>query len=179
MRAIRVATAAFLGTAALAFSASAAVASDDDGHYVMSNGYSLLPSTVAPGGEVAVRVDRDVSGCMKAVTVSSGVFDTLVVPRGAMSAVATVDRDARPGASYRVTFTCGGVSAVKELTISGGRPADVTPVPRPVPRGVHAGEGGSVAGFDLREIGLGAALVVGATAVAYRFARRRDVEDGA
>ncbi|MEU4872115.1 hypothetical protein [Streptomyces sp. NPDC021608] len=178
MRAIRVASAALLGATALAFSASAAVASDDDGHYVMSNGYSLLPSTVAPGGEVAVQVDREVSGCRSSVMVSSGVFDTVVVPRRSTSAVATVDRDARPGASYRVTFTCGGVSAVKELTISGGRPADITPAPRPVPRGVHAGEGGSVAGFDLREIGVGALLIAGSMAAAYRFARRRGVEDG-
>ncbi|MFF1549372.1 hypothetical protein [Streptomyces sp. NPDC058291] len=113
------------------------------------------------------------------MTVSSGVFDTVVVPRGSTSAVATVDRDARAGASYRVTFTCGGVSAVKELTIAGGRPADVTPAPYPVPRGVHAGEGGSAAGFDLQEIGLGGALVAGSVAVAYRFARRRAAEDGA
>ncbi|WP_069768867.1 MULTISPECIES: hypothetical protein [unclassified Streptomyces] len=178
MRAIRVASAALLGATALAFSASAAVASDDDGHYVMSNGYSLLPSTVAAGGEVAVHVDRNVSGCRNSVTVSSGVFDTVVIPRGSTSAVTMVDRDARPGASYRVTFTCGGVSAIKELTIAGGRPADVTPAPYPVPRGVHAGEGGSVAGFDLREIGLGAALIAGSMAVAYRFARRRGAEDG-
>lgn len=177
MRAIRVASAALLGVTALTFFAPAAVASDD-GHYVMSNGYSVLPSTVAAGGQVALEVDRAVSGCRSSVTVTSGVFDTVVIPRGSSSAVAEVDRDARPGASYRVTFTCGGLSALKELTIAGGRPADVTPVPYPVPQGVHAGEGGSIAGFDLKEIGLGAALIVGSTAAAYRFARRRRAEDG-
>ncbi|GGR84669.1 lipoprotein [Streptomyces humidus] len=178
MRAIPVASAALLGATALAFCASAAVANDDDGHYVMSNGYSVLPSTVAAGGQVALRVDREVSGCRNSVTVTSGVFDTVVVPRASTSAVTTVDRDARPGATYRVTFTCGGVSAIKELTIAGRRPADVTPAPYPVPSGVHAGQGGSAAGFDLRETGLGAALIAGSVAAAYRFARRRGEEDG-
>lgn len=178
MRAIRVASAALLGVTALTFSAPIAAASDDDNHYVMSNGYSVLPSTVAAGGQVALRVDREISGCRSSVTVSSGVFDTIVIPRRSSSAVAEVDRDARPGASYRVTFSCGGISAVKELTIAGGRPFDPTPVPYPVPRGVHAGEGGSVAGFDLRKIGLGAALIAGSVGAAHHFSRRRTGEDG-
>ncbi|MDR6977996.1 hypothetical protein J2X68_004720 [Streptomyces sp. 3330] len=176
MRAIRVASAALLGVTALTFSAPAAVASDDDNHYVMSNGYSVLPSTVAAGGQVTLQVDRDASGCRSSVTVSSGVFDAVVVPRGSSSAVVTVDRDARVGASYRVTFACGGISAVKELTITGGRPVDPMPL-YPVQRGVHAGEGGTVAGFDLKEIGLGAALIAGSVGAAYYFSRRRAGED--
>ncbi|TQJ57196.1 hypothetical protein [Streptomyces sp. SLBN-115] len=177
MRAIRVASAALLGVTALTFSAPAAVASDDDNHYVMSNGYSVLPSTIAAGGQVTVQVDRNASGCRSSVTVSSGVFDAVVIPRGSSSAVVTVDWDARAGASYRVTFACGGISAVKELTIAGGRPVDPT-APYPVPRGVHAGEGGTVAGLDLKEIGLGAALIVGSVGTAYYFSRRRAAEDG-
>ncbi|MER6958157.1 hypothetical protein [Streptomyces sp. NPDC000618] len=168
MRAIRVASAALLGVTALTFCASAAVADDDD-HYVMSNGYSVLPSAVAAGGQVTVEVDRHTSGCRSSVTVTSEVFDAVVIPRGSSSAVVLVDRDARAGASYRVTFSCGGLSAVKELTIVGGRP---------VPQGVHAGEGGSVAGFDLEEIGLGAALIAGSVGAAYYFSRRRAGEDG-
>ncbi|MFI1029077.1 hypothetical protein [Streptomyces sp. NPDC020951] len=167
MRAIRVASAALLGVTALTFCASAAVADDD--HYVMSNGYSVLPSAVAAGGQVTVEVDRHTSGCRSSVTVTSEVFDAVVIPRGSSSAVVLVDRDARAGASYRVTFSCGGLSAVKELTIVGGRP---------VPQGVHAGEGGSVAGFDLEEIGLGAALIAGSVGAAYYFSRRRAGEDG-
>ncbi|MFJ1807437.1 MULTISPECIES: hypothetical protein [unclassified Streptomyces] len=178
MRAIRVASAALLGVTALTFSAPAAVASDDDNHYVMSNGYSVLPSTIAAGGQVTLHVDRGTSGCRSSVTVFSGVFDTVVIPKGSSSAVAVVDRDARAGASYRVTFNCGGISAVKELTIVGGRPVDPLPLPYPVPQGVHAGEGGSVAGFDLREIGLGAALVAGSVGTAYYLSRRRAGEDG-
>ncbi|MEV5906978.1 hypothetical protein, partial [Streptomyces sp. NPDC052127] len=126
MHAIRVASAALLGVTALTFSAPVAVASDDDNHYVMSNGYSVLPSTIAAGGQVTVQVDRNASGCRSSVTVSSGVFDAVVIPRGSSSAVVTVDWDARAGASYRVTFACGGISAVKELTIAGGRPVDPT-----------------------------------------------------
>ncbi|MDX3312530.1 hypothetical protein ACWGH3_30585 [Streptomyces sp. NPDC054884] len=175
MGAIRVASAAFLGVTALTCFAPPAVASDDDNHYVMSNGYRVLPSTVAAGGEVVLEVDRVTSGCRGSVRVTSGVFDAVVVPKGSTSAVAVVDRHAEPGASYRVTFGCGGVSAVKELTIAAVRPDPVRPEP---PRGVHAGEGGSAAGFDLREIGLGAALIAGSVAAACRVARRRTGEDG-
>ncbi|MGQ4361948.1 hypothetical protein [Streptomyces sp. SAS_272] len=176
MRAIRVASAALLGVTALTCFAPAAVASDgDDDHYVMSNGYRVLPSTVAAGGDVVLQVDRVTSGCRSAVTVTSGVFDTVDIPKRSTSAVARVDRDAKPGASYRVTFDCGGVSAVKELTIAAVRPDPLRPQP---PRGVHAGEGGSFAGFDLQEIGLGAALVAGSVGAAYRVARRRTREDG-
>ncbi|MFF4702925.1 hypothetical protein ACWC4D_13595 [Streptomyces sp. NPDC001288] len=46
-------------------------------------------------------------------------------------------------------------------------------------RGVRAGAGGSVAGFDLKEIGLGALLVTASVGTAYRIARRRAGEDGA
>ena len=170
MRAICVASAALLGMSALASCAPAALANGDGDHYVMSNGYSVLPSTVAAGGQVSLQVDRGVSGCRGSVTVSSEVFATVTIPRGSSSAVALVDRDARPGATYRVTFTCGGVSAVKELTVISAGPQ---PLPlHPVPHGVHAGEGGSVAGFDLQEIALGAALIAGSVGAAYRLSRR-------
>ncbi|MFJ1968018.1 hypothetical protein ACIO93_05055 [Streptomyces sp. NPDC087903] len=175
MRAIRAASAALLGVSALALSAPAAVADD---HYVMSNGYSVLPSTVAAGGQVVLQVDRDASGCKGSVTISSGVFDTVTIPPRSSVTTAGVDWDARPGAVYRVTFTCGGLSAIKDLTIAGGRPADITPVPVPPYRGVHAGEGGSIAGFDLKEIGLGLALIAGSVTAAYRLSRRRAGEDG-
>ena len=178
MHAIRVASAALLGVGALALSAPAAVAVRGDDHYVMSTGYSVVPSTVAAGGQVTLRVDREVTGCRGSVTVSSGVFDTLTIPRGSSSAVTEVDWDAKPGASYRVTFDCGGLSAVKELTIAAGRPDDPTPAPYPQYHGVHAGEGGSVAGFDVKQIGLGAALIAGAIGAAYRFSRRRTGEEG-
>ncbi|MFE9309048.1 hypothetical protein ACIQCF_09835 [Streptomyces sp. NPDC088353] len=45
--------------------------------------------------------------------------------------------------------------------------------------GVRAGVGGTVAGFDLKQIGLGAALIGGSIGTAYRLSRRRTGEEGA
>ncbi|MCZ9344716.1 hypothetical protein NGM37_43910, partial [Streptomyces sp. TRM76130] len=45
-------------------------------------------------------------------------------------------------------------------------------------KGVRAGEGGTVAGFDLRNIGLGSLLVAGSVGAAYHLSRRRPGEDG-
>ncbi|MFR0355730.1 hypothetical protein [Streptomyces sediminimaris] len=187
MRAIRVASAALLGAGALALSAPAAVAGDvarDDNHGITPFAFSVLPSTVAAGGHVSLHVNRD-GDCKGPATVRSAVFDTVVIPPRQSWGTAVVDRDARPGAMYKVTFTCDGASGSTDLTIAGGRPRHPTPVPvdpRPVPltphRGVQAGEGGSIAGFDLKEIGMGAALIAGSLAAAYHFSRRRD-ENGA
>ncbi|MFE3166990.1 hypothetical protein [Streptomyces sp. NPDC059224] len=55
---------------------------------------------------------------------------------------------------------------------------ELNPQPLPPDRGVRAGAGGSVDGFDLQEIGLGAALVMGSVGTAYRIARRRAGETG-
>ncbi|MDQ0936564.1 hypothetical protein [Streptomyces turgidiscabies] len=174
MRAIRVASAALPAITALALSAPVAhavVASNS----VTSFGFSVVPSTVAAGGEVTLRVDN----CNDDTRVSSGVFDPVTIPRGHKSATAKVDWDAKPGATYRVTFTCGGESGHTDLGIAIGRPSEPTQYPLPIQRGVHAGEGGSVAGFDLKEIGLGAALIAGSLTVAYHFSRRRAGDDNA
>ncbi|MFF7472257.1 hypothetical protein [Streptomyces sp. NPDC008092] len=66
-------------------------------------------------------------------------------------------------------------------TDSGGSGSreELNPQPLPPGRGVQAGEGGSVDGFDLKEIGLGAALVAGSVGTAYRRSRRHAGEDGA
>ncbi|WP_055529821.1 hypothetical protein [Streptomyces graminilatus] len=177
MRGIRVASAALLGVASLAltgFTAPAAQAAVASGGGT-SFGFGVEPSTVAAGGQVTLRVEN----CDHHARVSSGVFDPVTIPKGHSSATAEVDWDARPGASYRVTFTCGDESGHTELTIAGGHSGDQTHHPAPVPQGVQAGEGGSVAGFDLKEIGLGAALITGSLAVAYRFSRRRPGDDSA
>ncbi|MFI1356081.1 hypothetical protein ACH4TV_21275 [Streptomyces sp. NPDC020898] len=174
MRAIRVASAALLGITALTLTAPAAHATVTD-NSVTSFGFSVVPSTIAAGGQVTLRVDS----CNDDTRVSSGVFDPVTIPKGQSSATAKVDWDAKPGAAYRVTFTCGGESGHTDLTIAIGRPSDPTHYPLPVQRGVHAGEGGSVAGFDLKEIGLGAALIAGSMAVAYHFSRRRTGDDNA
>ncbi|MER5447484.1 hypothetical protein ABT065_17900 [Streptomyces sp. NPDC002764] len=180
MRAIRVASAALLGVGALTFSAPPAVA--NDGGNVTPFGFSVLPTTIAAGGQISFRLDRDSGGCKGSVTVSSAVFDTVTIPRGRSSGTATVDVDAKAMAVYQVRFACDGMSGSTDLTIAGDRPAGPTPVPvGPVnpDQGVRAGEGGSIAGFDLREIGLGAALVAGSVGTAYHFSRRRGREDGA
>ncbi|MFB7333890.1 hypothetical protein FNH09_42695 [Streptomyces adustus] len=182
MRAIRVASAALLGVTALALVAPAVVASDgDSGHDVTPFGFGVLPRTIAPGGQLTLQIDRDGSGCRGTATVASGAFDTVRIPAGRPSAVTTVDRAARAGAVHRVTFTCDGISGSTDLTIAEGGPDDtgLPPVPgQQVPRAVQAGEGGSSAGFDLKEIALGAALIVGSVGTAYRLGRRREGEDG-
>ncbi|MFE6337037.1 hypothetical protein ACFVP3_03655 [Streptomyces sp. NPDC057806] len=176
MRAIRVASAALLGLTALTCTAPAALAQGEEN--ITPFGFSVLPSTIAAGGQVTLVLDRD-GGCKGPATVTSGVFDTVTIPARHSRATAVVDWDARPGATYAVTFTCEGVSGSTDLTIAGGR----TPTHRPEPlqhphKGVHAGGGGSFAGFDLQEIGLGAALIAGALGTAYHLSRKRTSEDG-
>ena len=183
MRAIRVASAALLGISALALAAPAAVAKGDGNHNITPFGFSVLPSTIAAGGQVTLQVDRDSGGCKGSVTVSSGVFDTVRISPGQSSATAMVDWDARPGAVYQVTFTCNGESGSTGLTIVSGRTNNNNVQPlqpaQQMPRGVRAGEGGSIAGFDLKELGIGAALIAGSVGAAYHFSRRRSGEDGA
>lgn len=182
MRAIRVASAALLGVSALALSAPVAVAKGDGDHNITPFGFAVLPSTIAAGGQVTLQVQRDNGGCKGSATVSSGVFDPVTIPSGRSSATAMVDWDAKPGAVYQVTFTCDGVSGSTGLTIASGRTNNniqpVQPV-QPVPRAVRAGEGGSIAGFDPKEIGIGAALIAGSVGAAYHFSRRRGGEDAA
>jgi len=163
MRAIRVASAALLGLTALTFAAPAAVAKSDNN--ITPFGFSVLPSTVAPGGEVTLLLERDHGGCKGSATVTSAVFDTITIPSHRSQATAVVDWDARPGAVHRVTFTCDGVSGSTSLTIAGVRPVEPTPVPLHPGRGVQAGEGGSLAGFDLKQIGMGAAIGIGSAAI--------------
>ncbi|WP_432193942.1 hypothetical protein [Streptomyces sp. bgisy027] len=172
MRAIRVASAALLGVSALAVTAPAAQAqSDNSGFWA-----TVRPTTVMPGEHVRLRA----TGCEQSVTVSSGVFDTVTIPRGRTTAWARVDRDARRGAVYEVSFYCGTFWQSVDLTIAGGRPdrpdrPDRTEHPE---HGVRAGEGGTFAGLDLKEIGLGAALITAALGTAYHLSRRRTDEDG-
>ncbi|MGP3689607.1 hypothetical protein ACTVZO_33760 [Streptomyces sp. IBSNAI002] len=136
-----------------------------------SFGFSVTPSTVAPGGRAVLTVTR----CPAAhATVSSGIFDTVNIARGQTVQV-TVDRDARPGAVYTATFTCNGENGHVDLTIAGSttttRPTTsstrtATPnatVPTSA-RGVQGGLGGSVAGLDPVQLGAGAGLFLAATA---------------
>ncbi|MFE0798331.1 hypothetical protein ACFW4O_38665 [Streptomyces mutabilis] len=173
MRAIPAASVALLGVAALSACVPAGAA--PGGTY----GFTLSPATVAPGGEVTLGVGRAAGGCKGRVTVSSPVFDTVTIPRHEYSATARVDRDARRGAVYEVKFACDGRSETLNLTIAGGHSGHPTHHPRHPDKGVHAGEGGSVAGLDVKEIGLGALLIAGSVGAAYHLSRRRSGEDAA
>lgn len=145
---------------------------------ITSFGFALTPSTVAPGGQTVLSV----SGCAAAyVSASSGVFDTVSIAQGRTVRV-TVDRDARPGAVYSVSFTCNGETGSADLLISGGGTARPTTdstrrATSPVRgvttsvAGVRGGLGGSVAGMDPVELGAGAGLLLtaaGGTAYALR-----------
>ncbi|MFC9502991.1 hypothetical protein [Streptomyces sp. NPDC057002] len=184
MRAIRVASAVLLGAGALAScmpTAYAVVRTDF--------GFSVEPSTVAAGERVTLRVVRN-AACRGEAVVSSRVFDLVAIPPRESSARAVVDWDAKPGAVYDVEFICDESSGTARLTIAGGRPTH-HPTHQPThhsphhpadhhrhpSKGAHAGEGGTLAGFDLKEIGLGAALIAGALGTTYHLARRRTDEE--
>ncbi|MEG3627957.1 hypothetical protein [Streptomyces poriticola] len=115
MRAIPVASVTLLGACALSACVPANAAIDG----ITPFGFSVLPSTVEPGGEVTLRVDRHDGECKGPATVSSPVFDTVTIPRRQSWAQTEVDRDARPGAVYKVTFRCDGATGTTDLTITG------------------------------------------------------------
>ncbi|MEU1037996.1 hypothetical protein ACFYP4_11335 [Streptomyces sp. NPDC005551] len=175
MRAIGVASAALLGVTALTLTAPTATAGEEE-RDITPFGFSVQPSTVAAGGQVTLLLRRD-GGCKGNATVSSGVFDTVTIPHRQSSATATVDRDAKPGAVYQVTFTCDGVSGHTDLGIAAGHPDGPSRPLAPVHQGVKAGIGGSVAGFDVQQIGLGAALIAGSVGAAWYVSRRRATGD--
>ncbi|WP_372350244.1 hypothetical protein [Streptomyces sp. KL116D] len=167
MHAIRAASATVLGLTALTLAAPSAMANDSDSFQV-----SVSPTTIAAGGQVTLYA----SGCSRETKVSAGIFDSITIGSGSGQKTATVDWDAKQGAMYSVTFSCsGGSTRTVDLTVAGGRP--VEPTPPPVHHGVKAGIGGSLGGFDLQEIGLGAALITGALGTAYYFSRRRTGDD--
>ncbi|MFD7086167.1 hypothetical protein [Streptomyces sp. NPDC059918] len=151
---------------------------------------AITPSQVAPGGQAVVSVP----GCNVAeATVSSGVFDTVVIDRGETARV-TVDSSARRGAVYSVTFTCNGVNRSADLTITGGTTKPTTSstststttststataaASQGASLGVRGGLGGSVAGMDPRELGAGAALFLAAAGGTAYVLRRRAAARG-
>ncbi|MGW2815890.1 hypothetical protein [Streptomyces sp. NPDC001415] len=181
MGAIRIASTALLGAAALSLAAPIA-ATAADGSTNATNippfGFSVTPSVIAPGGQVTLNV----TNCPGDATVSSGIFDTVTVPKES-SRSATVDADAKRGASYTVTFTCNGARGTAQLTIAGGTPttsSTVRPTVRPSatsPLGVRGGLGGSVQeGLDPVAMTVGSALVATAMGGAIYFLRRRRVD---
>ncbi|MFE0867767.1 hypothetical protein [Streptomyces rochei] len=175
MRAIPAASVALLGVAALSACVPAGAAPGHGSTF----GFTVSPAVVAPGGEVTLGVGRAAGGCKGRVTVTSPVFDPVAIPRHEYSATAQVDRDARRGAVYDARFSCEGRTETLELTIAGGHSGHPTHEPRHPEKGVHAGEGGSVAGLDVKEIGLGSLLIAGSVGAAWHLSRRRSGEDAA
>ncbi|PVE13312.1 hypothetical protein [Streptomyces scopuliridis] len=173
MRAIRAVSAALLAVSALALTTPTATAAPSGGNAPF--GFTVTPSTVAAGG----RVTLSVTNCATTATASSGVFDTVNIPSG-RSATATVDWDAKAGATYQVTFTCNGQSGTTSLRISSAtrNPTPAATVTRTtgatvVPGGVRGGLGGSVGGVSTTELVGGTALVVAAAAGTIYVVRRR------
>ncbi|MGW0551132.1 hypothetical protein [Streptomyces altiplanensis] len=180
MRAIRLASAAALGLAALSFTTPAATAVDGKAPVVSG---TATPSTIAPGGQVTLAV----TGCNGDAIASSAVFDPTRIPMGG-TATATVDWDARRGAVYLVTYACNGETDTSDLTITGGSSPTASPTRTPTatattamptsvtttPAGpARGGVGGSVGGMNAGEIAAGATLVAAAVGGAVFVLRRR------
>ncbi|MFF3455067.1 hypothetical protein ACFYXH_12165 [Streptomyces sp. NPDC002730] len=149
MRAIRVASLALIGTAALALGAPAAVAADDDddGNSATSFGFTATPATVAPGDTVTLNATECEA---PTVTASSGVFETVTLNEG-QSATTKIAADAKPDAKYDVTFDCKGEKGTAPLTITSGSRTG-TGTGADVGTGTEAGAGtetGADAGTEL------------------------------
>ncbi|WP_328773305.1 hypothetical protein [Streptomyces sp. NBC_00286] len=171
MRAIRLASVALLGAGALALAAPAAVAAQSGERGTHSFGFKVSPTTVAAGDDVTL----DVWGCETEVKVFSAAFDPMVIPKGENSATATVGWDAEPGVQ-EVTFQCGKDYGTKDLTVEAEEP--VRDESRTyADKGVKAGAGGTFAGFDVGDIGLGLALVAGSVGAAYHWSHRRTADE--
>ncbi|MFB7557685.1 hypothetical protein [Streptomyces brevispora] len=178
MRAMRVAPVALLGAAVLAVTAPAVTsyAAPPGGPSGSGSGYTVTPSVIAPGGQVTLSA----KGCPTTATASSGMFDTVTIPRGG-TARATVDWDAEPAAAYETTFTCNtspSSTAKVNLTI---RAATSTPTADSTsatgstasPAGAQGGLGGSIDSPNTSMIVGGTALAVAAATSTVFVARRR------
>ncbi|MFB7543472.1 hypothetical protein ACFC0N_26705 [Streptomyces zaomyceticus] len=188
MRAIRAASVALLSAAAVIVVAPTALAGEDENHGVTSFGFSVTPTTIAPGGTVTLTSD----GCEEpSVTVTSGVFDTITLNEG-RSGTATVDLDAKAGAQYEITFDCKGERGTTTLTVAqggtggtggntggntGGHDAGTATGAH---KGVKAGYGTAAAsgadseGLGVAEVVTGVLLIAGALGAAVVLTRRRD-----
>ncbi|MFD7169685.1 hypothetical protein [Streptomyces violascens] len=181
MGAIRIASTALLGAAALSLSMpTAATAADGSSNAtnIPPFGFSVTPSVIVPGGQVTLNV----TNCPANATVSSGIFDTVTVPPES-SRNATVDSTAKRGASYTVTFACNNSRGTAQLTIAGATPttsSTMRPTVRPSatsPLGVRGGLGGSVKdGLSPAEMTVGTTMIATSAAGAVYFLRRRWVD---
>ncbi|GAA2461045.1 hypothetical protein ACFPFX_19335 [Streptomyces mauvecolor] len=179
MGAIRIASTALLGAAALSLSMpTAATAADGSSNAtnIPPFGFSVTPSVIVPGGQVTLNV----TNCPANATVSSGVFDTVTIPPES-SRNATVDSTAKRGAAYTVTFTCNNARGTAQLTIAGAATPTTSSTVRPTvqpsataPLGVRGGLGGSVKdGLSPAEMTVGTTLIATSAVGFVYFLRRR------
>ncbi|RKN04409.1 hypothetical protein [Streptomyces radicis] len=146
----------------------------------VSFGFSVSPAAVRPGGAV----DLTVTNCTRfEATAESAVFDEVVLgmPGQLQSARTTVDADARVGAEFDVTFTCGPETGTATLTILA---ATASPTPTSTvtttatstaspTRGAQAGVGGSQDDDGDTMLWAGAGLTAAAVTGGVVLARRR------
>ncbi len=135
MRAIPAASVALLGVAALSACVPAGAAV---GGSSSTFGFTVHPATVAPGGEGHAgggprcrRLPGPRHGLVGGVR--HGHHPAARVVRDGQ-----VDRDARRGAVYQVTFACAKTTGTVNLTIAGHHSDHPTHEPRHL-KGVHAG----------------------------------------
>lgn len=172
MRVLRIsALALVLACPVLAAGAPAAVADVTApgvlGGPVASFAFSVTPASAAPGDTVTLRA----TGCAARSTAAAPpLFASAALGQDGgpgQSTRVTVPADARPGASYEVTFTCGSEQGSTPLAV-----VPRTPPASPSAHGaVHTGLGERLSGPDTVEIVLGAVLVGVAGVLVYRRAR--------
>ncbi|MDJ0463655.1 hypothetical protein [Streptomyces sp. H27-C3] len=174
--ALRVASTALLGVAALSFAVPMAVAEDGNNN-ITSFGFTVTPSTIAAGGTVTLNATE----CqVPTVKVMAPVFDDVTLKEG-KPGTAQVYPDAKPGAQYDVTFECKGEKGTTTLTIAGGDQHTNTSTGTrtgDVHKGVKAGAGGSFSDADPLQIAAGSAVLAGALGFGVYLRRRRSGNAG-
>ncbi|MEV7446057.1 hypothetical protein AB0O22_33790 [Streptomyces sp. NPDC091204] len=127
----------------------------------------VSPTTVAPGGRVALNLD----GCgTRTGRATSTAFSEVRLTPGNSQATnlfgsATVFRDANPG-THRVTFECGsGERVTVSLQVASGA--------------ARGGTGGSIGSMSPGQVAVGGALAAGALGAGIWVLRRRAAGTGA
>ncbi|MFJ2635360.1 hypothetical protein ACIO6U_25895 [Streptomyces sp. NPDC087422] len=168
-------TAALVAGTALALALAAPAARADSG--LTSFGFGVSPTTVVPGGKVTLTA----TDCVGQATASApALFGDVTLGKGHGSgqvATATVDGEAKPGARYVVTFTCGSQRGTAALTVAAGTTSTGTASTGTKPTGavrtgaVRTDLGGDVSAPNAREVLAGGVLVAAAGVLVVR--RRR------
>jgi hypothetical protein len=162
--------------AVVGLSTPAAFAQGGSSSNVTSFGFSVFPTTVAPGGTVAFAA----TGCSSTATAAApSLFNTVTLSGNSTSqtGTTTVGSGATAG-TVNVTFTCGTESGTTPLTISASSTSPSTSTSTSTtavtPTGaVATGVGGSVLTSNPMETAAGALLLAGAGASGVWMMRRR------